>query len=93
MPAEASGRAVCPSHLAFSVPLPACSVSLCRRGPHGLTRTPSSPPPSSSRLQVPPSVEVNNPTTVEISYSNPLPEPVDDCVLLVTLMGQAVKIK
>ncbi|XP_015263915.1 PREDICTED: protein-glutamine gamma-glutamyltransferase E-like [Gekko japonicus] len=43
-------------------------------------------------IAVPPRVEVNKPTTVEISYSNPLPEPVDDCVLLVTLMGQAVTI-
>ncbi|XP_048352850.1 protein-glutamine gamma-glutamyltransferase E-like [Sphaerodactylus townsendi] len=43
-------------------------------------------------ITVPPQVEVNLPTTVEISYTNPLPEPVDDCVLLVTLMGKAVKI-
>ncbi|XP_077192302.1 protein-glutamine gamma-glutamyltransferase E-like [Paroedura picta] len=43
-------------------------------------------------IAVPPNVQVNKPTTVEISYANPLPEPVDNCVLLVTLMGQAVKI-
>ncbi|XP_054836157.1 protein-glutamine gamma-glutamyltransferase 6-like [Eublepharis macularius] len=43
-------------------------------------------------IAVPPRVEVNKAATVEISYSNPLPEPVDDCVLLVTLMGQAVTI-
>nr|XP_056723647.1 protein-glutamine gamma-glutamyltransferase E-like [Euleptes europaea] len=43
-------------------------------------------------IAVPPNVEVDKPSTVEISYTNPLPEPVDDCVLLVTLMGQAVKI-
>lgn len=35
----------------------------------------------------------NTPATLEISYANPLPEPVKDCVLLVTLMGQAIKIK
>ncbi|XP_060089481.1 protein-glutamine gamma-glutamyltransferase E-like [Heteronotia binoei] len=43
-------------------------------------------------ITVPPNVQANKPSTVEISYSNPLPEPVDNCVLLVTLMGQAVKI-
>ncbi|XP_042318208.1 uncharacterized protein LOC121928060 [Sceloporus undulatus] len=37
-------------------------------------------------------VVANKPTTVEIAYANPLPVPVEDCVLLVTLMGQAVKI-
>ncbi|XP_063153461.1 protein-glutamine gamma-glutamyltransferase E-like [Candoia aspera] len=43
-------------------------------------------------IMVPPKVFANAPATVEISYANPLPEPVKDCVLLVTLMGQAVKI-
>ncbi|XP_053105282.1 protein-glutamine gamma-glutamyltransferase E-like [Hemicordylus capensis] len=43
-------------------------------------------------IAVPHDVAVNKPATAEISYSNPLPEPVDDCVLLVTLMGQVVKI-
>uniref|UniRef100_A0A8C6XXK4 protein-glutamine gamma-glutamyltransferase n=1 Tax=Naja naja TaxID=35670 RepID=A0A8C6XXK4_NAJNA len=44
-------------------------------------------------IVVPPKVFVNTPATLEISYANPLPEPVEDCVLLVTLMGQAIKIK
>uniref|UniRef100_A0A8C8S305 protein-glutamine gamma-glutamyltransferase n=1 Tax=Pelusios castaneus TaxID=367368 RepID=A0A8C8S305_9SAUR len=39
-----------------------------------------------------PAVVVNKPVTVEISYANPLPEPVKDCVLLVKLMKQEVKI-
>ncbi|KAG8131428.1 hypothetical protein E2320_009363 [Naja naja] len=43
-------------------------------------------------IVVPPKVFVNTPATLEISYANPLPEPVEDCVLLVTLMGQAIKI-
>ncbi|CAI5778688.1 protein-glutamine gamma-glutamyltransferase E-like [Podarcis lilfordi] len=43
-------------------------------------------------ITAPPSVVANKPATVEIFYANPLPEPVDNCVLLVTLMGQAVKI-
>ncbi|XP_026577565.1 protein-glutamine gamma-glutamyltransferase E-like [Pseudonaja textilis] len=43
-------------------------------------------------IVVPPKVFANTPTTLEISYANPLPEPVEDCVLLVTLMGQAIKI-
>ncbi|KAK9405103.1 protein-glutamine gamma-glutamyltransferase E-like [Crotalus adamanteus] len=43
-------------------------------------------------IVVPPKVFANTPATVEISYANPLPEPVKDCVLLVTLMGQAIKI-
>ncbi|NXS10573.1 TGM3L glutamyltransferase, partial [Neodrepanis coruscans] len=33
-----------------------------------------------------------NTVTLEISYANPLPEPVSRCVLLVTLMNQQVKI-
>ncbi|XP_013929756.1 PREDICTED: protein-glutamine gamma-glutamyltransferase E-like [Thamnophis sirtalis] len=43
-------------------------------------------------IAVPPKVFANTPATLEISYANPLPEPVKDCVLLVTLMGQAIKI-
>ncbi|XP_061486651.1 protein-glutamine gamma-glutamyltransferase E-like [Rhineura floridana] len=43
-------------------------------------------------ITVPPGVVTNKPITVEIAYANPLPESVDSCVLLVTLMGQAVKI-
>ncbi|XP_066480854.1 protein-glutamine gamma-glutamyltransferase 6-like [Tiliqua scincoides] len=43
-------------------------------------------------IMAPPNVVANKPATVEIAYANPLPEPVDNCILLVTLMGQAVKI-
>ncbi|KAJ6655544.1 hypothetical protein lerEdw1_005015 [Lerista edwardsae] len=43
-------------------------------------------------IAAPAHVVANQPATVEIAYANPLPEPVDNCVLLVTLMGQAVKI-
>nr|XP_060627495.1 protein-glutamine gamma-glutamyltransferase E-like [Anolis sagrei ordinatus] len=44
------------------------------------------------RIKVPSRVVSSTPTTVEIGYGNPLPVPVDQCVLLVTLMGHAVKI-
>ncbi|KAJ7332322.1 hypothetical protein JRQ81_014502 [Phrynocephalus forsythii] len=43
-------------------------------------------------ITLPPTLVANQVATAEISYANPLPEPVDDCALLVTLMGQAVKI-
>ncbi|XP_063003597.1 protein-glutamine gamma-glutamyltransferase E-like [Elgaria multicarinata webbii] len=43
-------------------------------------------------IMLPPNVVANKPATAEISYTNPLPEPVDNCELLVTVMGQAVKI-
>lgn len=44
-------------------------------------------------LQLPRRVVVNKAVSLEISYANPLPEPVSRCVLLVTLMNQQVKIK
>nr|XP_003230298.2 PREDICTED: protein-glutamine gamma-glutamyltransferase E [Anolis carolinensis] len=44
------------------------------------------------RIKVPHRVVASVPTTVEIGYGNPLPVSVDQCVLLVTLMGHAVKI-
>ncbi|NXW43410.1 TGM3 glutamyltransferase, partial [Nyctiprogne leucopyga] len=43
-------------------------------------------------IKVPRRVVVNKAVTLEISYANPLPEPVSRCVLLVTLMNQQVKI-
>uniref|UniRef100_A0ABM5G4P5 Protein-glutamine gamma-glutamyltransferase E-like n=1 Tax=Pogona vitticeps TaxID=103695 RepID=A0ABM5G4P5_9SAUR len=43
-------------------------------------------------ITLPPNLVANRLATAEISYANPLPEPVDDCALLVTLMGQGVKI-
>ncbi|XP_050774750.1 protein-glutamine gamma-glutamyltransferase E-like [Gopherus flavomarginatus] len=43
-------------------------------------------------IKIPAQVVVNKPVTVEISYANPLPEPVKDCVVLVKLMNQEVKI-
>ncbi|KFW71269.1 Protein-glutamine gamma-glutamyltransferase 6, partial [Pygoscelis adeliae] len=43
-------------------------------------------------IKIPRRVVVNKAVTLEISYANPLPEPVDRCVLLVTLMNQRVKI-
>uniref|UniRef100_A0A8B9FW22 protein-glutamine gamma-glutamyltransferase n=1 Tax=Amazona collaria TaxID=241587 RepID=A0A8B9FW22_9PSIT len=36
--------------------------------------------------------KLNKAVSLEISYANPLPEPVNRCVLLVTLMNQQVKI-
>uniref|UniRef100_A0A8D0G3W8 Transglutaminase-like domain-containing protein n=1 Tax=Sphenodon punctatus TaxID=8508 RepID=A0A8D0G3W8_SPHPU len=39
-----------------------------------------------------PNAVMDKAVTVEISYANPLPEPVGECVLLVTLMSQEVKI-
>nr|XP_009513262.1 PREDICTED: protein-glutamine gamma-glutamyltransferase 6-like [Phalacrocorax carbo] len=43
-------------------------------------------------IKIPRRVVVNKAVTLEISYANPLPEPVNHCVLLVTLMNQQVKI-
>ncbi|NXI98172.1 TGM3 glutamyltransferase, partial [Psophia crepitans] len=43
-------------------------------------------------IKIPQRVVVNKAATLEISYANPLPEPVKHCVLLVTLMNQQVKI-
>ncbi|EMP28270.1 Protein-glutamine gamma-glutamyltransferase E [Chelonia mydas] len=43
-------------------------------------------------IKIPAQVVVHKPVTVEISYANPLPEPVKDCVVLVKLMNQEVKI-
>ncbi|XP_074868233.1 protein-glutamine gamma-glutamyltransferase 6-like [Carettochelys insculpta] len=43
-------------------------------------------------VKIPAQVVVNKPVTVEISYANPLPEPVKDCVVLVKLMNREVKI-
>ncbi|XP_014799174.1 PREDICTED: protein-glutamine gamma-glutamyltransferase 6-like [Calidris pugnax] len=43
-------------------------------------------------IKVPRRIVVNKAATLEISYANPLPEPVSRCVLLVTLMNQQVKI-
>ncbi|NXX55194.1 TGM3 glutamyltransferase, partial [Scopus umbretta] len=43
-------------------------------------------------IKIPRRVVVNKAVTLEISYANPLPEPVNRCVLLVTLMNQQVKI-
>ncbi|NXU55005.1 TGM3 glutamyltransferase, partial [Turnix velox] len=43
-------------------------------------------------IKIPRRVVVNRAATIEISYANPLPEPVNKCVLLVTLMNQQVKI-
>ncbi|NXP55765.1 TGM3L glutamyltransferase, partial [Heliornis fulica] len=43
-------------------------------------------------IKIPRRVVVNKAVTLEISYANPLPEPVSRCVLLVTLMNQQVKI-
>ncbi|CAN8191076.1 unnamed protein product [Coccothraustes coccothraustes] len=43
-------------------------------------------------IKVPRRVVVNRAVSLEISYANPLPEPVSRCVLLVTLMNQQVKI-
>ncbi|NXC74464.1 TGM3 glutamyltransferase, partial [Anhinga anhinga] len=43
-------------------------------------------------IKIPRRVVVNKAATLEISYANPLPEPVNRCVLLVTLMNQQVKI-
>ncbi|XP_054029530.1 protein-glutamine gamma-glutamyltransferase 6, partial [Dryobates pubescens] len=44
-------------------------------------------------IKIPRRIVVNKAATLEISYANPLPEPVDRCVLLVTLMNQQVKIR
>ncbi|NXA07941.1 TGM3 glutamyltransferase, partial [Sapayoa aenigma] len=43
-------------------------------------------------IKLPRRIVVNKAVTLEISYANPLPEPVSRCVLLVTLMNQQVKI-
>ncbi|KAK2520806.1 erythrocyte membrane protein band 4.2 [Columba guinea] len=43
-------------------------------------------------IKIPRQVVVNKAVALEISYANPLPEPVSRCVLLVTLMNQQVKI-
>ncbi|NXW87325.1 TGM3L glutamyltransferase, partial [Alopecoenas beccarii] len=43
-------------------------------------------------IKIPRQVVVNKAVTLEISYANPLPEPVRRCVMLVTLMNQQVKI-
>ncbi|KAM7038148.1 uncharacterized protein M8220_010277 [Acridotheres tristis] len=43
-------------------------------------------------IKLPRRVVVNKAVSLEISYANPLPEPVSRCVLLVTLMNQQVKI-
>ncbi|NXV83048.1 TGM3 glutamyltransferase, partial [Atlantisia rogersi] len=43
-------------------------------------------------IKLPRRIVVNKSVTLEISYANPLPEPVSRCVLLVTLMNQQVKI-
>ncbi|NXK65151.1 TGM3 glutamyltransferase, partial [Sylvietta virens] len=43
-------------------------------------------------IKLPRRVVVNRAVSLEISYANPLPEPVSRCVLLVTLMNQQVKI-
>nr|XP_006111129.1 protein-glutamine gamma-glutamyltransferase 6 isoform X2 [Pelodiscus sinensis]XP_014427318.1 protein-glutamine gamma-glutamyltransferase 6 isoform X2 [Pelodiscus sinensis] len=43
-------------------------------------------------IKIPAQVVVNKPVTAEISYANPLPEPVKDCVVFVKLMNQEVKI-
>ncbi|KAM9285136.1 protein-glutamine gamma-glutamyltransferase 6-like [Morus bassanus] len=43
-------------------------------------------------IKIPRRVVVNKAVNLEISYANPLPEPVNRCVLLVTLMNQQVKI-
>ncbi|NXX14811.1 TGM3 glutamyltransferase, partial [Podargus strigoides] len=43
-------------------------------------------------IKIPRRVVVNKAVTLEISYANPLPEPVNHCLLLVTLMNQQVKI-
>uniref|UniRef100_A0A8C4TYJ8 protein-glutamine gamma-glutamyltransferase n=1 Tax=Falco tinnunculus TaxID=100819 RepID=A0A8C4TYJ8_FALTI len=43
-------------------------------------------------IKIPRRVVVNKAVTLEISYANPLPEPVNRCVMLVTLMNQQVKI-
>ncbi|NWQ80535.1 TGM3L glutamyltransferase, partial [Columbina picui] len=43
-------------------------------------------------IKIPRQIVVNRAVTLEISYANPLPEPVSRCVLLVTLMNQQVKI-
>ncbi|XP_014459760.1 protein-glutamine gamma-glutamyltransferase 6 [Alligator mississippiensis] len=43
-------------------------------------------------IKVPSQIVVNRAVNLEIWYTNPLPEPVENCVLLATLMNQQVKI-